>query len=142
MTGLWQGAQGGCKFRRGFGSFWGIYMSTDATLVAAVLVYVLLAGMSMAFNGYIDRQPLSQRPDGMTAAWVAVGVLYTLVWLLWPWLALLEGVVAALVLLAVYVSAFVAAGLPMLVGDASRSHRVRRTQGAIDAARAAEYEER
>lgn len=123
-------------------------MSTDATLVAAVLVYVLLAGMSMAFNGYIDRQPQSQRPDGMTAAWVAVGVLYTLVgatglaWLLWPWLALLEGVVAALVLLALYVSAFVAAGLPMLVGDASRSHRVRRTQGAIDAARAAEYEER
>lgn len=123
-------------------------MSGDATLVAAVLVYVLLVGASMGFNGYIDRQPHSQRPDGMTAAWVAIGVLYSLVgatgltWLLWPWLATLDGVAAALVLLAVNVSAFVAAGLPMLVGDASRSQRVRHTQGAIEAARRVEYEER
>ena len=117
-------------------------------MVAAVLVYVLLGGASMGFNGYIDRQPQSQRPDGMTAAWVAIGVLYTqvgatvLAWLLWPWLAALEGMAAVLVLLAVNVSAFVAAGLPMLVGDASRSHRVRRTAGALEAARQAEYEER
>lgn len=120
-------------------------MSGDATLLGAVLVYVLLLGSSIAFNDYIDSRPPAERPDGVTAMWVAVGTIYTLVgatvlcWLLWPWLAALSGVIAALVLLAINLSAFVAAGLPMLLGDARRSHRVRRTAGAIEAARQAEF---
>ena len=122
-------------------------MSGDATLLGAVLVYVLLLGVSVWFNTYIDSAPLPDRPDGLTALWVAVGTLYTLVggavlaWLLWPWLVGLESVVAAIVLLAINLSAFVASGLPMLLGDASRSFRVRRTQRAIEVARRTEFAE-
>jgi hypothetical protein len=133
------GAQGKVWFEFGKGRG----MSTEGVLLGGAVVYGVLAATSVAFNRHVDQQPPAQRPDGLTAVWVAVGVLYTLlggtlvVALAMPPLLDLGashgGWAVAAAVLGVYLAAFVASGAPMLWGDLHRSHR-ERTLGAVLAA--------
>ncbi len=117
-------------------------MSGDGVVLGAVVVYGALAATSVAFNRYVDRTPLAQRPDGLTAVWVAVGVLYSLVGgtlvvaLAMPWLLSTGHGVGwlAVTLLGIYLAAFVASGAPMLWGDLQRSYRARTVTAMLAAA--------
>jgi hypothetical protein len=116
------------------------------TLLSALLVYALLAAVSIGFNAWLDGQPRERRPDGMTAALVVVGVAYTLlggalvVGLTLPELLGHAATLGAatwltVIIAAEYGLAFVASGAPMVWGEMLRSYRSRATEQLLDDAR-------
>ena len=105
---------------------------TVANLLFAAIIYIALAAASLRFNLYIDQTPDEDRPDGLVALWVGLGIGYTglgvvllsiayydaiaLFMAQWQQLGLVLG------LGIIGVTALLASGLPMLVGDIRRSH--------------------
>lgn len=102
-----------------------------ATLAYSSVIFLALVVGSVFFNRYIDRRPATRRADGETALWVAAGCTYALIGAgalaaIWsnhfdlPWEPIAVAIAATL-------AAFVAAGLPMALGDARRSQVWRET---------------
>lgn len=91
---------------------------------SSVILLALVAG-SVLFNRYIDRRPSTRRADGETSLWVAAGCTYTLAGAgalaaIWSHHLGLAWEPIAIVIAATF-AAFVAAGLPMAMGDARRT---------------------
>ena len=109
-----------------------------ATIIYSSVILIALVGGSVAFNRYIDRRPAKHRADGETALWVAIGSAYTLagavalitVWahqLGHPW-------TVGVFVLAALSAAYLAAGLPMFLGDMRRTQAWRQTNEYLDRA--------
>ena len=108
---------------------------TTANLLFAAIVYIALVAGSVFFNRQIDTTPREDRPDGLTALWVGVGVGYTGLGVLLLGMAFFDivrtfiteweraGFVLGLGIIGG--SALLASGLPMLWGDIRRSHMAR-----------------
>lgn len=106
-----------------------------ANLLFATIVYIALITASVVFNRYIDTTPRDDRPDGITALWVGLGIGYTAVGMILLAIAFYEVIdtfmthwsAAGLVLGLGIVgfTALLASGLPMLVGDIRRGHMAR-----------------
>lgn len=95
-----------------------------ADLVLTILILMALYAASSMFDQYIDGRDLGSLYDGETAVWVALGCLYTVIGfglIFGVWFGWQHAVVAVGLMLA----CFVASGLPMYMGDASRSRRNR-----------------
>ncbi len=100
-------------------------------IALSLLILATLVLASVAFNRYVDRRPLTRRADGETALWVAIGCAYTMLGAaallaLWaPWLGS-SWILGCWALLCM-VTAFVAAGIPMFVGELRRTQAWRET---------------
>lgn len=107
------------------------------TLITGATLLALLAG-SWRFNRYVDSRPPSRRGDGETALWVIAGCTYTVIGasvLIGAWAPWLPGDWRlGPITCAITLSAFAAGGLPMALGDHSRSAADRRTVEALDRA--------
>ena len=105
---------------------------TTANLLFAAIVYIALVAGSALFNRMIDTTPSDDRPDGLTALWVGIGVGYTGLGVLLLGFAFYDvvrtfiaeweraGFVLGLGIIGG--TALLASGLPMLWGDIRRSH--------------------
>jgi drug/metabolite transporter (DMT)-like permease len=113
-----------------------IAVTNQIIITAAILLALVLA--SWRFNRYVDSRPVAARADGETALWVVAGCTYVVLaasiligaWA--PWLPAdwRLGPACGLLIFA----AFIAAGLPMALGDHRRSASERRTNEALDRA--------
>lgn len=89
------------------------------------LIILSLYVVSGLFDEYIDKQDVNELYDGQTAVWVAIGCSYTILGfglIMGIWYGWQEGAVSMGLLFA----CFVASGLPMYMGDASRNRNERR----------------
>lgn len=109
-------------------------MTLESLLFAAIVYIALIAG-SVWFNRHIDTTPQEDRPDGLTALWVGLGVSYTAVAVLLLAYAFYDAIVVfieqweagglVLGLGIIGFTALLASGAPMLIGDIKRSHMAR-----------------
>jgi hypothetical protein len=89
----------------------------------SILILVALSAISVMFDRYVGRRPVTRRADGETALWVVIGCTYAMVGAavllaLWgPWLGG-DWRLGLWALLAMFV-AFGAAGAPMFFGDSA-----------------------
>jgi hypothetical protein len=104
----------------------------------SILILVALSAISVMFDRYVGRRPVTRRADGETALWVIVGCTYAMVGVamllaLWgPWLGS-DWRLGLWALLAMFV-AFGAAGAPMFFGDLRRSQGWRETNQHLERA--------
>lgn len=92
--------------------------------MSAVILGVLVV-ISTLFNSYIDSRDAGDGFDGETAVWVAFGNFYTIVIGIGGLVTIWGGwQMGGLAILISFV-AFVASGLPMMFGDATRTKRRR-----------------
>lgn len=96
----------------------------------SIVVLFILAVMSVLFNSYIDGRSENDGYDGETSVLVAIGVSYTIVIgigglaAVWgSWQMAQYGIMASF-------AAFVASGIPMMLGDANRTKRRRKGEGS------------
>lgn len=107
-------------------------MNDPARIIATAVILSSLTVASVYFNKYIDRTHQTNgqhRPDGITALWVAGGVVYTLIpasVLVGIWADRMpEGWLMAVPVGILHLLAFFASGAPMLRGDMNRSAVIR-----------------
>jgi len=108
-------------------------MSIYQQVFVSIVILGVLWFLSMQFNRYIDTR--RELYDGETAVWVMTGTFYTLIgfgFLVMLWWHELDAIATpwqgGTVVLGIAMSAFVASGLPMAIGDAVRAHK-RRQEG-------------
>jgi hypothetical protein len=93
----------------------------------SIIVLGILTVISTLFNAYIDSRDAGDGFDGETAVWVAFGNFYTIIIGIGGLAAVWGGWLMAGWAISLSFAAFVAAGLPMMFGDATRTKR-RRTE--------------
>lgn len=104
----------------------------------SILILVALIALSVMFDRYVGRRPVTRRADGETALWVVIGCIYAMVGaavllVLWgPWLGG-DWRLGLWALLAMFL-AFGAAGAPMFIGDLRRSQAWRETNQYLERA--------
>lgn len=115
---------------------------TAANLLFAAIIYIALVAASIWFNGYIDQQPEEERPDGLTALWVGLGIGYTALGMLLLSIAYYDAIKLFMtqweqagLVLGIFIiggTSLLASGFPMLWGDMRRGHIRRSHTGILD----------
>jgi hypothetical protein len=101
--------------------------SDETAAIGSLMIATSLYLGSHFFNRHIDQRfTTTRRPDGLTAMWVVLGTIYTLIGaalLVALWAHRLPEQVALLAsaVLGLHLAAFAVSGLPMLIGDINRT---------------------